>query len=88
MNAKQLKAVRWHKKCMIDAMKAEDVEVRDIDTVLDHVIEEIDNKRDTRDKDEIRKEGYDAGYTDGKFSGYNDGWDEAAVYFGGDKNGN
>ena len=76
MNAKQLKAIRWHKKCMIDAMKAEGIILCEIDVTLDNIIDEIDSRR-VHLADKKREESYRDGFVDGQFSGYCDGWDKA-----------
>ena len=86
MNAKELKAMRWHKKSLIDALIREGIEIRDISVVLDGVIDDLDKKR--RDEDPSTTahaaevlEGYKNGYTDGRFLGYSDGWNAAQVEY-------
>ena len=83
MNAKQLKAVRWHKKNMIAIMKREGIELGEIDETLDNIIEHLDEKRkqNPTDPDAIRREGYGIGYAKGQRVGYNDGWLSAANHF-------
>jgi hypothetical protein len=82
MNVKDIKTMRWHKQSMINVMKTEGIEVRDIDIILDNIIDNLDEKR--RSEDPIKKaraEGYEAGCMDGRFGGYSDGWDDARAQY-------
>lgn len=63
MNAKQIKALKWHKKSLIDTLTREGVEVSDVDRVIESIIQDLDKIRDNRDPiKEARIEGYAAGY--------------------------
>ena len=80
MNAKQIKNLKWHKNCMITAMRTEGINLDEIDENLDNIIEMIDDDR-IQSADKVRMSGYRAGYTDGQFIGYNDGWEKAKLKF-------
>ena len=74
MNVKQMKAMKWHKKCMIDAMRDDGIQLSEIDDTLDNIIENLDEQRKrAADPETIRKESYSRGY--------NDGWMDAAAHF-------
>ena len=80
MNTKQMKAMKWHKKCMVDAMRAEGIILYEIDETLDAMIDLIDETR-VRPEDKARADGYAAGFIDGEFIGYNNGWEGARMKY-------
>ena len=71
---------------MIDVMRSERIEIDEIDKTLDNIIGRLDERRVkvTTNVYEIRKEGYNAGFTDGQFVGYSDGWNAAERKYCGD----
>lgn len=74
MNFKTIKAMRWHKKSLIDAIEKEGIYIDEISDMLDSVIDNVDMIRLNTDPIKLaRKEGY----ADGEFAGYGDGWDAA-----------
>lgn len=74
MNVKGIKAMRWHKKSLIDAIEQEGIHIDEISDMLDSIIDNVDMIRLNTDPIKLAIE---EGYADGEFVGYGNGWDAA-----------
>lgn len=81
MNAKGIKAIRWHKKCLIDAITAEDINISYIDETLESIINNLDTMR--LEHSDI-SEAHDRGFTIGYEIGYNKGTADKTAEIGPD----
>lgn len=80
MNSKGIKAMRWHKKSLMDAIRDEGIDIDYIEVVLDSIINNLNACREENSEVNIaRNEGYDMGFLAGKALGrepreWQDGW--------------
>lgn len=70
MNAKGIKALRWHKKSLIDAMAREGIDMRATDAELTKMIDYFDTMRLEMNEVNIA---HDKGFTIGYEIGYDKG---------------
>ena len=64
MNAKDIKAMRWHKRSLIDAIRKAGINIDNVESILDNIIDNLDTKRiEESEVNVARREGYDMGYT-------------------------
>lgn len=66
MNVKGIKAMRWHKKSLIDAIEQEGIHIDEISDMLDSIIDNVDMIRLNTDPIKLARE-----------EGYGDGWNNA-----------
>ncbi len=67
MNAKDIKAMRWHKKLLIDAIRETGINIDYVDEVLISIIHNLDTERIENSEVNIaRNEGYNMGYLAGR----------------------